>query len=51
VSGTSLDLSARGTPLQKGFYYRADIEALDGSKDVISTSGNRFGEPDFHVTE
>jgi hypothetical protein len=51
VNATSLDLSARGTALQKGFYYRADIEALDSSKEVISSSGNRFGNTDFHVAE
>jgi hypothetical protein len=51
TKGTTLDLTAAHASLKKGFYYLVDIEALDDSKAVISTSGNRFLTTDFHVEE
>ena len=51
VSETSFDLTAKGVKLQPGFYYLVSVDALDGRKGMISTTGNRFASVDFHVTQ
>jgi hypothetical protein len=47
----SIDLTAKGATLHPGYYYEVEVEALDGSMAVISSTGMRFGASDFRAVD
>ncbi|HMH18098.1 MAG TPA: carboxypeptidase-like regulatory domain-containing protein [Burkholderiales bacterium] len=51
VSGTSFNLSERGTMLKKGYSYFFDITALDEHGKMLADSAGRQMRPDFVTTD